>query len=76
MNAKKIALKEQQNTFNNSLSQWQFLCKQANDEISAKCEYGSEIELLMTINEVRSEKTNNKQDLVKLIKAYNERFAV
>lgn len=59
-----------------SLAQWQRLCKQAFDEISAMCENGSERELLLLIDEIRSEKTNNKSDLNRLERAYKERFAV
>lgn len=59
-----------------SLAQWQRLCKQAFDEISAMCENGSERELLLLIDEIRSEKTNNKSDLQRLERAYKERFAV
>lgn len=59
-----------------SLAQWQRLCKQAFDEISAMCESGSERELLLLIDEIRSEKTNNKSDLNRLERAYKERFAV
>ena len=75
-NKKALSSESQNQSSNSSLSQWHKLCKQAFDEISAMCENGSERELLLLINEVKSEKTNNKSDLQRLERAYKERFAV
>lgn len=75
-NKKALKTESQNQSSNSSLAQWQKLCKQAFDEISAMCENGSERELLLLINEVKSEKTNNKSDLQRLERAYKERFAV
>ena len=57
-----------------SLAQWEFLCKQALDEISEVCENGTLRDLLNLESEIRSEKTNNKRDLLKIRRAINERY--
>lgn len=59
---------------NNSLAQWELLCKQAYDEICAVCENGSLKDLIMLRAEIVSEKTNNKWNLIKIDKAIKERF--
>ena len=57
-----------------SLAQWEQLCKQAYDEICEVCENGSLRDLINLESEIRSEKTNNKRDLLKIKRAINERY--
>ena len=66
--------RESNQTSISSLAQWEFLCKQALDEIAWACENGSLRDLINLEAEIRSEKTNNKRDLYKIHRAINERY--
>lgn len=60
---------EQNTNYNNSLSQWKQLCKQAYDEICDICENGSLQDLINIRVEAVSEATNNKWLIYKIDKA-------
>ena len=78
MDGKKITpyYRAEGNTHNlqSSLAQWEQLCKQAYDEICNVCENGSLRDLINLESEIRSEKTNNRRDLLKIKRAINERY--
>ena len=68
---KKNCSKEQQNLTNKSLSCQEILCKQ---EIAETIDFGSLSALINLREELKSEKTNNKEDLIRINKAINERY--